>query len=313
MRVPFIPSLLGALAALLAGGSAAQAADFEAVFARVSPEFVREKNPDGSLKPVKYAFGKGGYYNSPISDKSIDGLEFIDVAKVLAKALREQGYVPSKDTADVKLLIMVYWGTTHAVGPESASVGMQQAATDNRDLALAQSRMNWDTQSLGGNSDHTSQEILSMDRSSVSIATDQFLSSVAMVENEKRQRLQQDASIAALLGYSSWWQATIDAPSNTPQAMARDDMLNELEHYRYFIVLMAYDFQVMMRQKKPLLLWEERFSIRQQGNQFDRQLPSMVHQAAAYFGRNTDGLTHQPLPTGEVEIKEPSLIELDKK
>jgi hypothetical protein len=83
-----------------------------------------------------------------------------------------------------------------------------------------------------------------------------------------------------------------------------NDEVAEIEENRYFVVLMAYDFQLLWKQKKHKLLWETRFSIREVNHQFDRDLPSMAHYASQYFGQDTRGLVRKEVPLGHVEIGE---------
>jgi hypothetical protein len=105
-----------------------------------------------------------------------------------------------------------------------------------------------------------------------------------------------------MLGYDSWWAATFGAHSGTPQERERQDMMHELEEDRYFVVLMAYDFQLLRQRKQHKLLWETRFSIREHVNAFDQALPAMAVEASPYFGRDSGGLTHKPLPDATVNI-----------
>jgi hypothetical protein len=79
------------------------------------------------------------------------------------------------------------------------------------------------------------------------------------------------------------------------------DMLNELEEDRYFVVLMAYDFQAMKHEKSKLL-WETHISIREHSNAFDERLLGMVSGAAGFFGRDSGGLKHLGLPAGKVLV-----------
>jgi hypothetical protein len=81
-------------------------------------------------------------------------------------------------------------------------------------------------------------------------------------------------------------------------------MLTELEEDRYFVVLMAFDFHLMAAQKKAKLLWEARFSIREHDHEFDKSLAAMVAKASGYFGRDSNGLKHETLPDGKVEVGE---------
>lgn len=284
--------------------------NYEAISSKVASDYRREKLPDGSFKPESYSFGKGGNRGGPMSDTSIDHMSFADVIKVIAGPLAQQKYIPSKDQRTTRLLIMVYWGTTLAFEKATESIAHQQAERDNQSKASAQFRLNSDKMAQYP-SEHLKEQTIQQDQHVLDIATDQFLDSIAAINNENRMRLQGDLKIAELLGYDSWWESTMGAQDGTPLASRRKDMLNELEHYRYFVVLMAYDFQLMAKEKKRKLLWETRFSIRQQNNQFDKQLASMVLQASEYFGCDSKGLTHKALPQGHVEIKEPSLIELD--
>jgi hypothetical protein len=88
----------------------------------------------------------------------------------------------------------------------------------------------------------------------------------------------------------------------------RIDMLNELEYSRYFVVLMAYDFQLMWKHKQPKLLWESRFSVREQGNDFTVALPAMAQYASEYFGRDSQGLLRTRVPDGRIYMGDPTVI-----
>jgi hypothetical protein len=79
-------------------------------------------------------------------------------------------------------------------------------------------------------------------------------------------------------------------------------MFDELENNRYFVVLMAYDFQLLYKERKHKLLWETRFSIRQMHHEFAEDLPAMAHYASQYFGRDSKGLIHGDVPLGRVDV-----------
>jgi hypothetical protein len=91
----------------------------------------------------------------------------------------------------------------------------------------------------------------------------------------------------------------------------RDDLIDDIEHNRYFVVLMAYDFQLLWKEKKHKLLWETRFSIREQGNDFGKMLPSMAKYASQYFGQDSHGLVRRAIPEGNVEIGVPKTVSAD--
>jgi hypothetical protein len=112
-----------------------------------------------------------------------------------------------------------------------------------------------------------------------------------------------DAQNAGMLGYES-----VRSESSKLRGTALEfrslELMHELQHNRYFVVLMAYDFQLLWKQKKHKLLWVTRFSISERRNAFDRNLPTMALNASPYFGQSSNGLTHKPLPEGKVEIGE---------
>jgi hypothetical protein len=91
----------------------------------------------------------------------------------------------------------------------------------------------------------------------------------------------------------------------------RDDLIDDVEHNRYFVVMMAYDFQMMWREKRHKLLWETRFSIREQGNDFAKLLPAMATCASAFFGQDSHGLIRRAIPEGNVEIGVPKTLAMD--
>ena len=95
----------------------------------------------------------------------------------------------------------------------------------------------------------------------------------------------------------------------TAFGVERNDLYEELEENRYFVVLMAYDFQLLWKEKKHKLLWETRFSIGERHNAFDKALPVMVRYASQYFGQNSNGLLRTRVPEGTVQVKDPTLIE----
>jgi hypothetical protein len=115
-----------------------------------------------------------------------------------------------------------------------------------------------------------------------------------------------DARNATILGYDnagSWDSRT--------GGFVRPNSLADVQWNRYFVVLMAYDFQVLWKDKKHKLLWETRYSVRQQGNDFDKLLPAMTKYASQYFGQDTQGIVGRPLPVGNVEVGTPKSIGFD--
>jgi hypothetical protein len=285
------------MAALLVGlAGTARAAEGDesitAVSSRVSRDYVRVRMSDGSFQREEYTFGDGGHYPGPFADATIDSLDFRNVAAAIAAPLERQHYFPSRDPQKTKLLIMVYWGTTTVSLSPSASSGYQlyQSAAATAAPAVANTK-------IGGSISDTS-------------AQDEAF---AMIDMDNRLRDHLDYTNAQMLGYDSENVIATEygaAIARTALRGHRDELVSEIERNRYFVILMAYDFQLMWREKKHKLLWETRFSLDQARNDFGRDLPAMAQYASQYFGRDTDGLIRKPVPLGRVEVGQPTVIEL---
>ena len=255
-----------------------------AVSSRVSKDYVRTKLPDGSFQPEEYAFGDGGLYGGTFKDASVDKVRFLDVARIISVPLRSQNYVPARDVRTEKLLIMVHWGTTNVSEPFSATPGYLTNLEAN-DLAGPQAKASRDLANL-------------------------------QLAAEDVQRNHIDFMNARMLGYDSenligtYYGSTV---GNTGMLAAhREELINEIEENRYFVVLIAYDFQLFRKEKKLKALWETRFSINEPSNDFAKALPVMAQYASKYFGQDSHGLLRKQVPEGKVKVGEPkSLGELE--
>jgi hypothetical protein len=275
---------LAAVPALLAAAVAARAAegneDITAVSARASKDYVRVKLANGSFQPEAYAFGEGGCYGGPTSGDSIDRLKFVDIAHIIAGPLAAQSYLPAKDPKKARLVIMLYWGTTDVAGPVSTSDGYQVYQKAIQDYNA----------------------LLKDDPNMARAVLNSGLMQAAM---ENKLRDHQDFTNSQLLGYDS--EALIgteygEGMRHTALHGHRDELVEEIEDNRYFVVLMAYDFQLLWKEKKHKLLWETRFSINQRRNDFAKALPAMSRYASRYFGQDSHGLVRKPIPRGDVEV-----------
>jgi hypothetical protein len=281
-----------------AENSAAGLEGIEAVASKVSADYIRPKLPDGSFKPEFYSFGKGGNWGGEISDHSIDKLDFLDVARVMAPALESQKYLPARDPAATKLVIMLYWGTTAVPPPyqdDTLYHNYNQAVEEYNSLLA------------------TAKDLPAAAKGTViDEANDVLSAGLHQLDIENRIRDRLDFKNANMLGYDESGLVGTDRAnylSHTALRTEGNDELTEIEENRYFVVLMAYDFQLMWKEKKHKLLWEARFSINERHNQFDKALPSMAQYAAKYFGQPTNGLVRKRLLNADVEIGEPTLIQ----
>jgi hypothetical protein len=281
-------SLLGATASWgLAAPLALRAEDavdgVTAVSGRVSKEYVRQKLPDGSFRPEAYAFGDGGRYNGTFRDPSIDKLSFLEIARMISVPLRSQNYVPATDVKTEKLMIMVHWGTTDTPDSFSTTPGSLQQ------LGAADAAMRF-----GSNSNQAKNATLLAERSQA-------------VENLQRDRI--DYQNAKLLGYDSEGLIGTDfgnwAEHTGWIGLHKDELTGEIEDNRFFVVLIAYDFQQYRKKGTLKALWETRFSINEPHNSFDKALPVMATYASRYFGQDSHGLVRTNVPDGNVKVGEP--------
>jgi hypothetical protein len=287
---PFVRLLiLGCLAAPLAN-IALRAEEVEAIASKAAKDYVRKKLPDGSFKPETYVFGKGDDWRGARVDSTIDNLDFMGVARVLAVPLAEKRYLPTQDPKTTDELIMVYWGTTRA--PEHAS--------DTNSYQLLVQANDQQARAIAALDKNPIQKQAALEL--LAEADNALLAAQIGVQAENQRREDQDMRNATLLGYDSWWIATNSAMGGTPLGLRKADMEKELEEDRYFVVLTAFDYPMLVNKKKQKFLWEVRFSIREHRNAFDTRLPAMTALASAYFGRDSGGLQHVTVPEGKVEI-----------
>ncbi len=285
--------VLSAAVALFAEAAAAQSsdrADVIAVYSSVSPDYVRTTLPDGKLKPEPFAFAEGGRLGSPMADPSVDKLGLADVARLIAPALAEQSYVSASDPKQTRLLIVVYWGST-----ARSSLLPESQLAEGHGLAAVRASPVYSPN--GTNDGHGSGDpemsavayqgaIRQLEREANEDAIDSGLAAEDAANQNHDQLDRQDAS---LLGYLPTLTAA-HGGAGTAQAMRRQDLIDELDAGRYFVVLLAYDFQRLLLHKQRKILWETRFSIREHGHEFDRDLAAMAKNASRYFGRDSKGL-----------------------
>jgi len=77
-------TLLLLLGLPLARGTDFSESDLTTVSATLHNGYQREKLPNGSLKPVSYAFGEGTFDPGSIADPSLDRLKFKQLAILLS-------------------------------------------------------------------------------------------------------------------------------------------------------------------------------------------------------------------------------------
>jgi hypothetical protein len=85
---------------------------------------------------------------------------------------------------------------------------------------------------------------------------------------------------------------------------AHYDVLTAVRNDRYYVILMAFDFQALWKEKKTTLLWETRFSLSERRHDFGEELPKMAQFASQFFGQDSYGVILKPIPEGRVGVGE---------
>jgi len=134
-----------------------------------------------------------------------------------------------------------------------------------------------------------------------------------MTSFQNRIRDQENLRTAKILGYVTEMDSLQPDSSFGPSRIRYADLTGELEDPRYFVVLMAFDFQKLWKDKERKVLWVTRFSIRARNNEFDRDLASMTRQAARFFGRDSNGLQRNISFRGSIRMGEVQVLEMDPK
>lgn len=305
-------ALLAAILALAPRAHGAESAsDIVAVYSSASPGYVRTPLPAGGFKPETFAFGEGGLLGGTMRDLSIDQLRLPDLARLIAPALAARDYVPASDPKATDLLIVVYWGLTpgsreQPESPLTQGTGLAGIPPPHPPVPAG----NHDPNGSGGDPNMTGQNLQAAESVSSHVANDAALDAgLSQLDFANAKRDHQDQQTALLLGYLPALKDAAGA-QGTAFEQRRRDLVEELEDGRYFVVLMAYDFRLLLGQKKRRLLWETRFSIRERGHDFSKDVAAMASNAARYFGRDSGGLRRDTYDA-RVEIGSLKVLDAD--
>jgi hypothetical protein len=303
----------------LMGGSASvrasDAGQITAVYSEVSPGYIRAKTADGGFEPEGFAFGNGGYSGGSSADVTIDRMSFVDVARIVSTPLAAEHYVSARAPANTRLLIMVYWGTTPGVGDASTSDAYQgvmaghptQAMEPLSTITIASE------EATAMTPDSEMNVAIALNNAAIAHQRTSLLDGmIYSAQAENRARDKADVQNAIVLGYYPELVATAGF-EHTALGIHRHDLIEDLENDRYYIVLMAYDFQAIWKQKHKKLLWVTRISVIARRNDFGKVLPAMTKFASRYFGQDSHGLLRAALPLGRVDIGELKLMGTEEK
>lgn len=259
--------------------------EYVTVSATAAPYYQRATNAKNELRPESYLFAPGEYYPGSTRDPGQEKTTFQSIAETLAVGLARQRYLPAEQPENAELLIVVHWGTT----PSSENPNKQFELEDANNAVGS----------------------FSATRAANELADTSALNAVGALRNGNAEAQQHSLrSIAALLGYDH---SLSKEQSSHPVATADEiTLLADLSEERYFVVLMAYDYQLMRKEKKRRLLWVSRMSLRSLGTSFSAAIPTMTAVAADFFGQQQDELvrTRAPVRNSKVEIGDLKVVPL---
>ena len=265
-------------------------------FSEISSEYHRKMLPTGRYEPETYALGKGICYDKKENDNSLHALTFREIGAQLTEALAEADYVPTPGPEETDLVIVVSWG--RSVPPTREFGGETTTRMADAFNLLYQNKVQ---EIMGSNENGNKNAPPNADALEAEI---EMMLSIQRMEDQARWK--ENLYNAKLMGYKDelLWAYRLQTSSMTMR-FHYDDLLGEIEHPRYFVILQAYDFQKMWKEKKKVLLWTTRFSIRAKGHKFDEELRNMALAASRTFGTDSDklqrGLTPARIEYGEIE------------
>jgi hypothetical protein len=302
-----------AAAALLPAGVRADHQDFITVNANAAHGYTERKFVNGVPQPQTYAFFEGKFFGET-NDPTLRRLSFGNIARILAPDLAKQNYFPAKDYRTADLVIVVNWGSTYTDPTQDRNDTERQFQFDAQIADIRSYNSAFSGGALPGTAD--------IQASMTSSRNDAFSAQASASQN------------AQLLGYTAVLNKELAlswAYTDGLSAKA-ESYLADLSQERYFVVLLAYDYQEMKRAHlddahtammggaafanattqtakrdaaPPLPVWSVRMNIKAVGNSFTQALPAMSEVASDYFGKQMDQLA-----TARVSVGSRSQVEI---
>jgi hypothetical protein len=276
MKAPL--SLLVSCVVLFVGGAALAQEASIAASATAGSDYQRPRDAAGDLRPETYVFAEGQFLGGGTVDRGLEQTTFTQITRTLAVNLARQNYLPAPDLNSAQLVIMVHWGMTMVSEDPMKDINLQRAQE-----ALA---------------------TFSAEQEANGLADPTALNSATGAMGMARQGVQDAVNRnAILLGFA---RSLERERQQMMTSTAEITMSNELNEERYFVILMAYDNQTRLKERKSRLMWVTRLSVRSPGNNFTEALPALARVGAEVFGRQVDGLVRvkAPLGRGKVTIGE---------
>ena len=257
-----------------------------AVRATADSEYVRQRTGNGEIKDQTYVFAEGRFFAGHVRDNTLEKTPFARVAKTLSSGLVAQHYFPSVELDDAELILIVHWGVT-AVADNGYKMLAQTSPQSPNNDALQRGVLGYLAagDSLRGISPASDLNLLA---SRTHFSEERELNRDAIFSEV--ERVSSDISMASnarLLGFGETLQADRRSLFGTTEGQIARSMLSE---ERYFVIVLAYDCQVLFREHRLKRLWSTRLSLPSPGMNFSNGVVNMASVGAAFFGQDVEGI-----------------------
>ena len=261
MNIPFVSLISSVLLVSVLCASSLGAANRIVVRTVASEEYVKDRARDPQKKVQSYQFIEGRYFRGMTNDSGMEAITFMDIVQDMARHLVKQNYYPNPVPGEGELLIVVHYGVTDFEEDLMDMMGW----TSYEDFGFN------DTVADAGSGG------TALDPSQLNAIYDLSfnLNSAATINsmNEDSQFFK-----ASLLGMESAYSGRLNPQDEY-------DLKHMMQEERYFVILMAYDFEKIRSTGEIELLWSTRYSIRAAGQSFETAIKDMNLVAGDYFGR----------------------------
>jgi len=236
------------------------------------PDFTAARETDSGPKEMTYHVYKGRHFGGYVKDKSLTKVTFDDIVKTLAPDFQDAKLVPAPTREEGDMLIVIHWGVT----------GVQESWTELMG------------EDFGENGPELKEEEDSGDLDFDAIADAQYEQSLRNQSNRSTEF--GDGLNAELTGI----QKALSKPNLT--VSEEIELRSLLRAERYFIILMAFDWQKLQTEKKYHKLWSTRFSLDAGGVNFVEAYPALSRAAAPYLATDLSNLTKNKTHLGPGKV-----------
>jgi len=266
------------------------------VYARVSRDYQRKLQRDGTFTPEYYALSNGGRIFGTSRDITVDRVAYPEVADIAMRHLAQQNYRYAQTEDQASLLVVLQWGSTIAPNGTNYHLSVHEAGSILSELAAINGPQGMGNMEMSGRPAPAG----GTDPS----APERFEAAMLKLLQENRVRDQINERNAQVLGYLDDLNQSNDIRRWAGGGDRFNDLIGDVEESRYYIVISAFDFPELRKRQKQKLLWQVRVSVRVTGNSFDDSVTGMMKTAAKYFGQDSGHLVRGEEKKAKIELGE---------